>query len=185
MLWFFLHTQIPDKLYHNQILSYPNKPQINGKLIYPAFMWCLNLNFKKCTPCDWFCGLGSHMYIICIDLFNYTWSRLVSLWRFNFCRSQTTYVGAIDWKGTNISLTWFLFFSTGWTIHIAVNERHVWINALVINCSLQFDLNYIYDRPTIVVTLYCRCKTLINFNLDKCFLRFQVHRNILHAYCWD
>ncbi len=32
-----------------QILSYHNKPYINGKLIYSAFRWCINLNFKKLT----------------------------------------------------------------------------------------------------------------------------------------
>ncbi len=33
----------------SQILSYPNKPYINGKLIYSAFRWYINLNFEKCT----------------------------------------------------------------------------------------------------------------------------------------
>ncbi len=43
-----------------QILSYHNKPYINGKLIYSDdFRWCINLNFKKLTLCDWFCGLGA------------------------------------------------------------------------------------------------------------------------------
>ncbi len=32
-----------------QILSYHNKPHINGKLIYSAFRWCINLNFEKFT----------------------------------------------------------------------------------------------------------------------------------------
>ncbi len=32
-----------------QILSYTNKPYINGKLIYLAFRWCINLNFEKLT----------------------------------------------------------------------------------------------------------------------------------------
>ncbi len=44
------------KLYLNQILSNPNKPHINGKLIYSASRWC-NL---KIDPYDWFCGPGSH-----------------------------------------------------------------------------------------------------------------------------
>ncbi len=42
---FFLHPQIPDF----QILSYHNKPYINGKIIYSAFRWCINLNFNKMT----------------------------------------------------------------------------------------------------------------------------------------
>ncbi len=48
---FFLHPQIPDirKLYLRQILSYPNKRYINGKLIYSAFRLCINLNFEKLT----------------------------------------------------------------------------------------------------------------------------------------
>jgi len=32
-----------------QILSYPIKPYINGKLIYSDFRWCINLNFEKIT----------------------------------------------------------------------------------------------------------------------------------------
>ncbi len=32
-----------------KILSYHNKPYINGKLIYSAFRWCINLDFKKLT----------------------------------------------------------------------------------------------------------------------------------------
>ncbi len=54
----FLHPQIPDFQIVVQILSYPNKPYINGKLSYSAFRWCINLNFKKI---DWFCGPGSHL----------------------------------------------------------------------------------------------------------------------------
>ncbi len=42
----------------SQILSYHNKPYINTKLIYSAFRWCINLNFKKLTY-DWFCAQGS------------------------------------------------------------------------------------------------------------------------------
>ncbi len=30
-------------------LSYPNEPCINGKLIYSAFRWCINIHLKKCT----------------------------------------------------------------------------------------------------------------------------------------
>ncbi len=41
---FFLHPQI---LYLNQILSYPNKPYINEKLIYSTFVWCINPNLTK------------------------------------------------------------------------------------------------------------------------------------------
>ncbi len=35
--------------YLSQILSYPNTPYINGKRIYLAFMWHMNLNFNKLT----------------------------------------------------------------------------------------------------------------------------------------
>ncbi len=48
---FILHTQIPDfqivVAYFSQILSYPNKPYTKGKLMYPAFSWCVALNFKE------------------------------------------------------------------------------------------------------------------------------------------
>ncbi len=58
----FLHPQIPDF----QILSYPNKPYINGKLIYSAFIFCTNLNLEKNDTYDWFCGPGSHLYFLII-----------------------------------------------------------------------------------------------------------------------
>ncbi len=32
-----------------QILSYHNKPYINGKLIYSALRCCININFEKLT----------------------------------------------------------------------------------------------------------------------------------------
>ncbi len=32
-----------------KILSYHNKSYINGKIIYSAFRWCINLNFEKLT----------------------------------------------------------------------------------------------------------------------------------------
>ncbi len=54
---FFLHPQIPDL----QILSDHNKPYINGKIIYSAFRWCINLNFKKCTLMAGFV-LQGHIY---------------------------------------------------------------------------------------------------------------------------
>ncbi len=41
----FLHPQIPEF----QILSYHNKPYINGNIIYSAFRWCIHLNLKKMT----------------------------------------------------------------------------------------------------------------------------------------
>ncbi len=47
LLWCFYH---------------PNKPYINGKIIYSAFRWCINLNNKKENGPLWlFCGPGSHM----------------------------------------------------------------------------------------------------------------------------
>ncbi len=42
---FFLHPQIP----YFQILSYHNRPYINGKIIYSAFRWSININFEKWT----------------------------------------------------------------------------------------------------------------------------------------
>ncbi len=45
IFFIFLHPQIPDF----PILSYHNKPYINGKIIYSAFRWCINLNSKKLT----------------------------------------------------------------------------------------------------------------------------------------
>ncbi len=42
-------------LYLSQILSYHNKPCINGKRIYSAFR-CINLHFKKCTHMTALCS---------------------------------------------------------------------------------------------------------------------------------
>ncbi len=42
------------------ILSYHNKPYINGNIIYSAFRWCINLNLKM-HPYDWFCAPGSRI----------------------------------------------------------------------------------------------------------------------------
>uniref|UniRef100_A0A673N4U7 Cyclin-like domain-containing protein n=1 Tax=Sinocyclocheilus rhinocerous TaxID=307959 RepID=A0A673N4U7_9TELE len=39
----------------HHVLSYPNKPYINGKIIYSAFM------MQKIDPYDWFCAPGSHI----------------------------------------------------------------------------------------------------------------------------
>ncbi len=44
-----LRFQIFKKLSLGQIMSYPKKPYINGKQIYSAFGWCINLYFKKFT----------------------------------------------------------------------------------------------------------------------------------------
>ncbi len=59
--WFFLHPQIADfQIVETQkILSYPNKPYINGKLIYLPCMWCI-IPKKQNYPYDWFCGPESH-----------------------------------------------------------------------------------------------------------------------------
>jgi len=43
----------------NQILSYPNKPYINGNFIYSALRWCTKSQFRDFNPCGWFCGPGS------------------------------------------------------------------------------------------------------------------------------
>ncbi len=61
----FLHPQIPDF----QILSYHNKPYINGKLMYTAFRCCIHLKIRKNDPCDWCCGPYdmSHNQTDCID----------------------------------------------------------------------------------------------------------------------
>ncbi len=49
--WILCSEWVPSEWEPNlsQILSYHNKPYINGKLIYSAFMWCINLNFEKLT----------------------------------------------------------------------------------------------------------------------------------------
>ncbi len=49
IFWYFctLRFQIFKYLYLSQILFYPNKPYINGKL--SAFRWCINHSFKKLT----------------------------------------------------------------------------------------------------------------------------------------
>ncbi len=59
IFWFFctLRFQI------FQILSYHNKPYINGKIIYSAFRWCINLNFTKCTLMTGFVLQGLIYYI--------------------------------------------------------------------------------------------------------------------------
>ncbi len=44
-----LRFQIFKQLYLSQILSYHNKPYINGNIMYSAFRWCINLNFEKLT----------------------------------------------------------------------------------------------------------------------------------------
>jgi len=60
----FLHLQISDfQIVVNscQILLYPNKPCINGKLTYSAFMWCINFNVIKLTHMTGFVIQG-HIY---------------------------------------------------------------------------------------------------------------------------
>ncbi len=49
--WILCSEWVPSEWEPNlsQILSYHNKPYINGKLIYSAFRWCINLNFEKLT----------------------------------------------------------------------------------------------------------------------------------------
>ncbi len=66
--FFFLHPQIPDfQLYLGQIfVSHPNKPYINGKLIYSAFRWCINLNFENLTLKTGFVAQG-HICVIKSD----------------------------------------------------------------------------------------------------------------------
>ncbi len=58
IFFFFLRHQIPD---YSQILSYPNKPYINGKLIYSYDVGYKSQFFKKKDPYDWFYGPGSHV----------------------------------------------------------------------------------------------------------------------------
>ncbi len=56
-IYIFLHPQIPDF----QILSDHNKPYINGNIIYLAFIWYTNLNFKILTRMTGFVVQG-HIY---------------------------------------------------------------------------------------------------------------------------
>ncbi len=53
----FLHPQIPDL----QILS---KPYINGNMIYSAFRWCINLNFRKLTFMTGFVLQGQYLMLL-------------------------------------------------------------------------------------------------------------------------
>ncbi len=63
---FFLYPLITDL---GRILSYPNKPFINGKLIYSAFRWCINLNLSFCTLVTWFVVQGYICYFIILSYF--------------------------------------------------------------------------------------------------------------------
>ncbi len=62
----FLHPQIPDF----QKSSYPNKPYINGKLIYTAFRWSIYFNLNQMYPYDWLCGPGLQIILLYI-LYNW------------------------------------------------------------------------------------------------------------------
>ncbi len=68
---FFLHPQIPDF----QIIVSPNKPHINGKLIYSSFRWSINLHFEKLTLKTDFVVQGHIFYNFCtvINAVNYHW----------------------------------------------------------------------------------------------------------------
>jgi len=57
---FFLYPQITD--FQIVVSLYPNKPYINGKLIYSAFRLCINLNFINLTHVTVFVVQG-HIYI--------------------------------------------------------------------------------------------------------------------------
>ncbi len=57
----------------SQILSSPNNPYINGKLIDSAFRLYTNLNLEKNDHYDWFCGPGSHVitFLVLVKTWNY------------------------------------------------------------------------------------------------------------------
>ncbi len=62
-----MHSSIPAfqiiVFWPNIVLSsYPNKPYISRKLIYPAFR-SINLSLRKNDPYGWFCGPGSHIIV--------------------------------------------------------------------------------------------------------------------------
>ncbi len=56
-----LRFQIFKYLWISQILPYHNKTYINETLIYSAFIWCSNLNFRKLTLMTGFVFQG-HIY---------------------------------------------------------------------------------------------------------------------------
>ncbi len=57
----FLHPQIPDfQIVASKTNIVQSLQYINGKLIYSAFRWYINLNKN---PYDGFCGPGSQMNI--------------------------------------------------------------------------------------------------------------------------
>ncbi len=66
-----LRFHISNSCISTQILSYPNKPYINGKLIYSAFRWCINPYFKKLTLITVFVvHAGSHLSCYCYGIFH-------------------------------------------------------------------------------------------------------------------
>ncbi len=65
-----LRFQIFKLLYLSQILSNPNILCINGKLIYSACMWFINLNLKKLTLETGFVVQGHIYYWIALVVIN-------------------------------------------------------------------------------------------------------------------
>ncbi len=57
-------------MYLGQILSYPNKPYINGNIMYSAFRWCINLKKKKKNNTyDWFLTQVNIFHLVFIFYF--------------------------------------------------------------------------------------------------------------------
>ncbi len=56
-----LRFQIFKLLSLSQILAYPNKPYINGKIMYSAFRWCRHIKIEKWTLMTGFVVQG-HIY---------------------------------------------------------------------------------------------------------------------------
>ncbi len=65
-------------------MSYPNKPYINGRFIYSAFRWCINLNFKKCTLMTGLMVQG-HISGIVVFLITFNLTSLSQTWMWLLC----------------------------------------------------------------------------------------------------
>ncbi len=61
--FYTLRFQIFKYLCLSLILSDHNKPYINGKIMYSAFRWWINLNCENIDSYDWFCGPWSHLWL--------------------------------------------------------------------------------------------------------------------------
>ncbi len=109
---FFLHPQIPDL----KILSYHN----NGKLIYSAFRWCINLNFDKLTLKTGFVVQG-HIYSWFVGYaVKKGMSNLAYVTETILACHLTSLFSVLD--GTNLSVTWRMSWMivSWWEVYIVL-----------------------------------------------------------------